>query len=344
MSIDQIHNIIEKNGFIPLDEYMHICMQSTPESYYRKGTPIGKSGDFITAPEISQLFGELIGVFLNFHLNTLLPDGYQICELGPGLGTLALDYLRALKKNPPTDIFFLESSETLKQKQLSNIPQAKHINQISDLPSLPTIFLANEFFDALPIKAFKCFGAEKSEIVISKNSQGKLVFDYAPAIRNDTGQIRGVYEYSPNSLEICSQIADFIHKAPSIFLTCDYGYETELETITFRGFKDHTITDGLQNPTSEDLTADVNFKSLANIFIQKGLIAYKLLNQQDFLMGMHIETRLHHLLRNVTDSKTKQLLISGTQKLVNPDEMGERFKFLLITPQYYELYPFTTSL
>jgi NADH dehydrogenase [ubiquinone] 1 alpha subcomplex assembly factor 7 len=344
MSKSFIHTYILENGFITLDHYMQLCLQDNDSGYYRTGNPIGKNGDFITAPEISQIFGELIGVFISFHLEKLFPNGYQICELGAGRGTLAHDYLRVLEKNMPSEIFFLESNAIFKQQQLMKIPNAKHIDALNQLPQKPTLFLANEFFDALPIKAFKLFGSEKSEIIIRLDSQENLKFDYASATKNDTQRHRGYVEISPMTLDFCSDIAHFIKDYHSSFLMCDYGYLSPLDTMTFRGFMNHTVTDGLQSPSHEDLTADVDFISIMNFFSQQSTHIYTPLTQADFLKAMHIDTRLHRLLHTLNTHDRKQHLINGVQKLLNPREMGERFKFLFISHARGELYPFSPLL
>lgn len=341
MSKSLIHNAIAENGFITLDAYMQLCLQHHDYGYYRTGNPIGKNGDFITSPEISQIFGELIGIFIHFHHATLFPQGYQICELGAGRGTLARDYLRVLQQNPPSDIFFLESSDTLKQQQLTQVPNANHIDTLHQLPEKPTLFLANEFFDALPIKAFKLFGSEKSEIIITQDAHDTLKFDYAAAIKNDTNRYRGYAETSPMTFEFCNQIAHFIKNHHSSFLMCDYGYTIPPDRLTFRGFMNHTVTDGLQAPCHEDLTADVNFTSIMDYFNQQTTIVYDLITQAYFLKAMHIDTRLHRLLRTIDSNDAKQQLINGVQKLLSVTEMGERFKFLFVSHTDNDYYPFT---
>ena len=335
-----LHRHILEHGFIRLDDYMYLCLHHDVHGYYRTGNPLGKTGDFITAPEISQIFGELIGVFIDFHLNTLFPQGYQICELGAGRGTLANDYLRVLQNNPPKDIFFLESNIHLKQQQSLIIPHVNHIDTLNDLPKKPTLFLANEFFDALPIKAFKLFGAEQAEMIITLDDKENLKFDYADITKNTHKHYKGYYETSPMTLEFCKQINHFIQHYQSSFLCCDYGYNTPLENITFRGFMNHTVTDGLQAPFCEDLTADVDFSQIMDYFYHNNAIVYDILSQKDFLTALHIETRLHRLLRTIDKSDIKQNMIHAVQKLMSPTEMGNRFKFLFVSHTQSEIYPF----
>jgi SAM-dependent MidA family methyltransferase len=343
MSLSIIHDYLDKNNFIAIDDYMRLCLQDENYGYYKKASAIGYQGDFITAPEISQIFGELIGVFFKFHLNTLLINSFQICELGGGTGILAQDYLRILNNhnnNEKIDVFFIESNEIFKKNQLDRIPNAHHITSIDLLPKKPTLFIANEFFDALPVKIFKVFGAEKAEIIIKYNNNKSLMFDYAPFVKNNFQQKKGFIEQTIETLKFCEKIALHIQHNNGAFLICDYGYQKPLEKMTFRGFKNHKITDGLQEPCLEDLTIDVNFQEIMDYFHQKNMNVSNLISQANFLKGLHIETRLHKLLNSASNRTTKETLIQGVQKLINPDEMGERFKLLCITKHHQALYPF----
>lgn len=337
---------IQENGSITLDEYMKVCLQHETFGYYKNNKVLGKTGDFITAPEISQIFGELIGVFISFHLEKIFPNMvYNICEMGAGNAILTVDYLRILKDKKPKNIFFLETNELLKQQQKLNIPESIHINDLSELPSVPTLFIANEFFDALPIKAYKIFGSQMAEIVIIQDENHQLGFSYAELIKNNSGMTRGFYETSPLGLAICADIASHIHHYSGAGLFCDYGYyQTALEKFSFRGFYQHQVTDGLTKLGNSDLTADVNFSELIDVFKKNHLAIYQPLTQSEYLKALHIDTRLHKLLGHTQSTEQKQLLISGVQKLVSPKEMGEKFKFIFVSKKQDEYYPFLNPL
>jgi SAM-dependent MidA family methyltransferase len=184
------------------------------------------------------------------------------------------------------------------------------------------------------------FGGEQSEIIINLDDNKNLGFDYAPPTKNITNRSYGYYETSPVTLDFCQQIGDFIKANQGAFLCCDYGYNTPLDTVTFRGFLDHKVTDGLQKPFSEDLTADVNFVEIMDFFYDNNHCVYNLMTQADFLGALYIDKRLHQLLRNINDNDIRQQLILGVQKLLLPNEMGQRFKFLLVTDSKQECYPF----
>jgi len=343
MQQNPIFAYLDKHEFITLDHYMQLCLQSHDNGYYRTGNPIGRLGDFTTAPEISQIFGELIGIFIQFHKATLFPNSYQICELGAGKGTLATDYLRVLntkEDTKPDQMFFLESNANLITQQKNNHPTSHHIQTISDLPPKPTLFIANEFFDALPIKAYKLFGAEMAELIIRKKPNNTLKFEHNPPVKNISGRIHGYYEQSNQAFDFYHAISDHIKHHQGALLMCDYGYNTPLEKTTFRGYYKHTITDGLQTPCQEDLTADIDFSQVTHYFLNNNLCVSDLLTQADFLKDLHIQTRLHKLLGMISDKKAKEALIQGVQKLIAPSEMGDRFKFLCVNTLNAPLYPF----
>lgn len=340
--VECIDAVIAEQGFISVSKYMQICLQHPEDGYYVSGTPLGKDGDFITASEISQLFGEMIGVFLLFHADKIFPNGYNLCELGAGWGTLCHDIMRVVSgKIPPKDIFFLESNHHLKQEQKKNIPDCKHISDLKDLPHSPIFFLANEFFDALPIDVFKLAGAEKYPLYLKNASrQGYYEWVMGEPIKNDTAYISGVQEICPDAHDYIHTLCQHIKTYGGMGLICDYGYDVgSLQKTSFRGFKNHQVTDGLQNAGDCDLTANVDFRALAQTVQRAGCHSYPLMTQKHFLEALQIDTRLHRLLRSVTGAE-RDSMIKGVQKLLNPAEMGEVFKFFCITDKDYGLYPF----
>lgn len=332
---------IAKKGSLSLHDYMALCLQHPEYGYYIRGNPLGHSGDFITAPEMSQLFGESIAFFLLSNLETLFPDGYSLCELGAGRGTLMADMLRILnKKTPPENCYILESNSLLKAQQIQNIPNVKHIESLNDLPEKPLFFIANEFFDALPLHAYKLAGSEKFEMhVTGKNG----AYDINPTHRshNDTGRHQGIYETCPDAHMIMEQIANHIksHKSSGIF--CDYGYTKPRETLSFRGYHKHKVTDGLSHPFEADLTADIDFAALGDTAQYSGAKTYPVMTQKHFLSHMHIELRLHKLLGQSKELKQSQIMIEAVRKLIDDSEMGEKFKFLFISHDKYDIYPFS---
>ena len=334
---------IAKKGSLSLHDYMALCLQHPQYGYYIRGNPLGHSGDFITAPEMSQLFGESIAFFLISHLDILFPEGYSICELGAGRGTLMADMLRILnKKTPPENCYILESNSLLKTQQIKNIPHVNHIDSLDDLPQKPLFFIANEFFDALPIHSYKLAGSEKFEMHITGK---KGVYELNPTHRshNETKRHQGIYETCPDAHHIMEQIADHIKRYKGSGIFCDYGYIKPRDTISFRGYHKHKVTNGLTHPFEEDLTADIDFTALSNTASHMGVKAYPVVTQKHFLAHMHIELRLHKLLGQSKDLKQSQIMIEAVRKLTDASEMGEKFKFLFISHLNSDIYPFNMT-
>ena len=170
--MEKIKENIIKKGAIPVSEFIQIAMNEPENGYYLSQKPIGESGDFITAPEISQIFGEIIGVwafdcFKKLNLNC----DFQIIDLGGGKGTLLKDISR-INKNKNTRYGFLEINEHLIKEQKNKIPQSGHYKKISEIPNLPTLFIGNEFLDVFPIKQFKKEGGNWKEVFVKlENNQ-----------------------------------------------------------------------------------------------------------------------------------------------------------------------------
>ena len=334
---------INKKGSLSLYDYMVLCLQHPEYGYYTDGTPLGRSGDFITAPEMSQLFGETIAFFLLSSVDALFPSGYSLCECGAGRGTLMADILRILnKKSPPQNCYSLESNVHLKQEQIQNIPAIKHIECLKDLPDEPIFFVANEFFDALPIHAYKVAGSEKFEMHVT-GQNGSYELSATHRSINDTPYHKGIYETSPDAHQIMQEIAQHITHNKGAALICDYGYTNPRDTLSFRGYHKHKVTDGLSHPFRSDLTADVDFSSLQNIARHHGAAIYPVMTQKAFLENMHISLRLHKLLHKCANDSQKELMITAVQKMLDFNEMGEKFKFLFISSAQDDIYPFNLT-
>ena len=161
---------INKNGYIPISKFMEISLSDPEDGYYIRQNPLGKKGDFITSPEITQIFGEVIGSWSIDIINKInSKSSFQIIDLGGGRGTLLKDIKRISKDNK-ISFGFLEINENLMKVQKKNIPDAKHYKKISEIPNAPTIFIGNEFLDVFPIKQYKRINEQWKEVFISKKS------------------------------------------------------------------------------------------------------------------------------------------------------------------------------
>ena len=318
MSIKQnIIEIILEKGTITVAEYMEICIPY----YYANNNPFGKDGDFITAPEISQIFGEIIGAWLLNQWYNLGQPTAILCEAGPGRGTLMQDILRVTAKSDfhnQIEICLIENSQKLRELQKQNINHGKiswH-NSFASIPNKPLFLVANEFFDAMPIEQYLENGEKRKITYID----GQLKFI-------PKGEV--VAEESPVSSMIMEQICNHIKQFGGVAIIIDYGYAEKQYGATLQALKKHEFVLPLEFIGEADITALVNFKSLIEIAQNIGLkTTYT--TQGEFLRGAGAELRAITLCKNASDS-TRENILSGLERLVSPQKMGELFKVLTIS-------------
>ncbi|CAG2241632.1 NDUFAF7 [Mytilus edulis] len=318
-------NKIKATGPLTVADYMREVLTSPSEGYYMTRDVFGQEGDFITSPEISQMFGEMIGIwFVDEWMKNKSPSPVQLVELGPGRGTLADDVLRSSRLTDgynSSDLETPDSSEKIskhyyqcKTKYGINVYWYKLLH---DVPSEHSLYLAHEFFDALPICKFQKT-ADKGwcEVMIDINpvteSTNQFKYVLSPgATPNSTGYLRHIrpadrrehIEVAPYSGVIILQIAERIKQNGGCALIADYGHDGD-KTDTLRSFKQHRLHDVLCDPGTADLTADVDFSFSVTFAYQPKQM----------------------LLQN-KDQATKKNLISGFDMITNPEKMGDRFKF-----------------
>lgn len=326
------------SGPITVADYMATCLMHPKHGYYQQRPVFGAEGDFTTAPEISQMFGEMIGVWLMDRWTSMgKPSAFNIIEAGPGRGTLMADILRTAKALPAfldaAHIHFIETSEQLRQQQKRKVPNAEWHGDFSALPAGPSLFVANEFFDALPIHQY----IRKSGVWLEKRvgiSSDALCYALTPA----TGAVSlisdklsnkaaedSVIEICPAAISIAGQIADHIKQHTGAALIIDYGYFPAGIGDTFQALEGHKYVDPLLNPGSVDLTAHVNFESLQQIALEAGLAAPGPVDQGALLMRLGIGARCEALATAKADHKQASLL-SQLKRLTAPSEMGTLFK------------------
>nr|SVE75768.1 EOG090X06OK [Daphnia hispanica] len=347
--------------------------------YYMNRDVFGQTGDFITSPEISQMFGELIAVWLvNEWTKCGRPTPFQLAELGPGRGTLMADILRVFSKfkiaESDFSVSLVEVSPYLGQVQEKHLCSSQSqeatelpkdslhykqsislygspirwYNHISDLPRTFTLFLAHEFFDALPIHKLVKVDQGWREVLIDLNREDftlryVLSRDRTPAcLYRMNNEIRNELEVSPQSLVITQAMASRIHRDGGIGLVIDYGHEGD-KTDTFRGFKNHKLHDPLVDPGTADLTADVDFAAVkwaathpSAVEGWKANLTYGTVDQKDFLTRLGINLRLDQLLASCRDETVARDLKSAHRMLTDPVEMGSKFKFLALYPPVME--------
>lgn len=314
--------------------------------YYATRDPLGAAGDFITAPEISQMFGELIGLALaDAWMRSAAPTrAPAYVELGPGRGTLAADALRAMERarlTPP--VHLVETSPALRERQRLAVPQARFHDSIDDLPDdMPLLVVGNEFFDALPIRQSVKTAEGWREMMVGlaaaePDGTGRLLAPVAgqrptdawvPDALRDAPE-GAIHEQSPASAAIMMGLARRIAKQGGIALFVDYGYEGPALGDTVQAVKDHRFADPFADPGEQDVTAHVDFTLLANAARQEGLIAHGPVGQGAFLTRLGIGPRAQALARARPDQA--DAIETARRRLVDADQMGTLFKVLALT-------------
>ncbi len=338
---------IKANGPMNMAEYMQFCLQHETYGYYIRSDPFGTKGDFTTAPEISQIFGELIGAWLATQWQQTGCAGAALVELGPGRGTLMADILRATRHAPgfhdSISVHMVETSPLLKKKQWATLAgKHAHLNwhdHISTIPKKPLLLVANEFFDALPIQQF-LHSKEKGwqERVVTLNEKDQLAFSFIaakpPALLKKCPVSDELYEYSPASMEVMQAICAHLAKYQGVALIIDYGYVrnalNNYHGDTLQAVKGHNFHEVLRDPGTADISAHVDFSALADTANSKGAKAYPPVSQGSLLLRLGGEIRLKTLCQNARGEE-KSTILSGFERLTSPEAMGNLFKALCVT-------------
>ena len=337
---DRIARQIAATGPIRLSDYMALALLDPTEGYYTTRDPLGRAGDFITAPEISQMFGELLGLALaQAWMDQGAPDPFTLAELGPGRGTLMADLWRATAQvsgfHAAAQMVLVEVSPTLRARQSEALPQAAHVGAVTDLPTGQPLFLvANEFFDALPIRQFVRVEDGWRETVIGLR-QGHLTRGLTDPLRVPQLAHRedvapgSVVEFCPALPPIAAEIGQRIAGAGGAALIIDYGDLSPLGD-TFQAVAGHPKVDPLAAPGSADLTAHVDFAALAEA--ARPARASAPVPQGAFLERLGITARAQALARGLTGAAL-DTHVAAHRRLTHPDEMGHHFKVVGLTPE-----------
>ena len=320
----QIIKRIQHSGPLSVAEYMGLCNAH----YYATRDPLGTKGDFTTSPEISQIFGELLGVWMIDYWQRSSGKQAILCELGPGRGTLMKDMLRATRADnafhDATPVWMVETSPALTKIQKQNLAGA-HANiswhkSLDNLPPLPLFLVANEFFDALPVQQFLKTEAGWQERQVGMNDNH---FIWQPE-----GKV--IAEASPDSASIMAHIATHINAYGGAALIIDYGHNGGQQGDTLQAVRKHTYADPLKMPGEVDLTAHVDFGALLHTAKGRGARVWGEVTQGTFLKRLGAELRAQALCRNAKPEE-QHMILSGLERLVAPHEMGELFKVIAIT-------------
>ena len=340
--MQSINKYFSKAKKIPLDEFIANVLYDENYGYYSKKIPFGKYGDFVTAPEISFLFSEMLAIWtVNFweHLNK--PKKFNIVELGPGNGCMSLTLVNVFKKFPKffnsTNIFLYEKSKYLKKLQKKNLfgEKIKWIKNFKNIKSGPVIFLGNEFFDAIPIKQYKKINNILYEkyVKLENNSQIKTFFkrtnlktikelEKFNIIKN-----KSFIEFPRQGFKELDLITNTIKRLNGGLLLIDYGFLKQESYNTLQSVKNHKKNKLFDNLGDADITSLVNFNLLEMYFKKKILKTNSVVTQEFFLKKMGIVNRAEILSKKM-NFKEKSETYYRLQRLLNPKQMGELFKVI----------------
>lgn len=341
-----LKRMIAADGPLALDRYMGLCLGHPTAGYYTTRDPFGRDGDFITAPEISQIFGELIGLWCA-HVWTMMgsPRSFTLTELGPGRGTLMADLLRAGRKLPgfidAADIALVETSPALRQRQSESLSahadNTAWYDHIDDVPGGPTIMVANELLDALPVRQFERTGRGWFERAVGLDADGRLSLGLlpAPAVPGDIpdhlaeAPDGSICETSPAIMAMATAIARRIARFGGAALLIDYGYCSPGTGDTIQALSAHEYVGLLERPGECDLTAHVDFSQVAETARQAGASVYEPVTQADFLNALGIGLRADALKTGATNDQRTDI-DHAVERLTDTDKMGEMFKVMVI--------------
>jgi SAM-dependent MidA family methyltransferase len=333
---------IARDGPMPVDAYMALCLYDQQHGYYSSRLPFGAAGDFVTAPEISQMFGEMVAVWAAEAWAAMrMPERFALIECGPGRGTMMKDVLRATRTlagfRKALDIHLVETSAGLQARQRETLDDAGDVPlhwhaSIDDVPALPSILVANEYFDALPVRQAECRSDGWHERVVTVDCCDALKLTVArdplcgltvpPAVA--AAPAGTVYEWRP--ADAASAIARRA-AAGGVALIIDYGHVKSAAGDTFQAVRSHRYADRLASPGLADLTAHVDFEALARAARQAGARVHGPVEQGVWLKRLGVEVRAAMLQANVDKTKSNEiaedlLRLTGT----GPNQMGALFK------------------
>ena len=345
-------------SYMTVDQFMSDCLWDKEYGYYATRYPVGQHGDFITAPEISQIFGELIGLWSAVIWRDLMgaPAAHSLVEFGPGRGTLMRDMLRATAKVPgfQTDMRcqLLERSETLKAEQQATLASCaiRPIWQRNTLDiEVPAIIIANEFFDALPVHQWVKSERGWTWRSVEVDGNGELQFGVhkTARVRENLDELfpdapLGAVVESQRPELMLDDIGAKSKLGPVAMLIVDYGHETTALGDTLQAVRNHAHEHPLTSPGEADLSAQVDFAAIANAARKAGLTVDGPITQAEFLGRLGIVERAHKLTA-ANPARAAEIEI-GVARLMAPDSMGTRFKVLgLRSPNLPTLPGFETT-
>ena len=329
---------------LPLDKFIEMALYDKNSGYYMKRNPFGKEGDFTTSPNITRLFSEMIAIWvITFWKSIGSPKKFNLIELGAGNGEMMRVIIDTLKNFPECfdncNFQIHEKSTFLTEQQQQNLKLENVIwlDDIKKVNSNPTIFLANEFFDALPIKQFfkKNEGWVERFVNFKKINKAKFkeqltdIKKIEKKLNFEISKDQNIIEYSPSSFEYLKNICNTITKNDGGILIIDYGHLNAKMHETLQAVNNHKYSNVLENIGDSDITYNINFNLFQKFINQFHNLNSLVSNQKKFLTSMGILQRAEIISKNISFSK-KTDLFYRIRRLIDEKQMGELFKVMLI--------------
>lgn len=357
---NKIKNLIRHNGPLSITDYFAICLADPEHGYYMTREPFGRTGDFITAPEISQLFGEMLGIFVvhAWQQHGSPTENVRLVEIGPGRGTLMHDMLRVISKLAPTlfesaHVHLVETSERLRGVQRITLESySAKVSWFGDFEEVPegfTLLVANELFDAIPIRQFIKTPTGFRERLVTLDANDELAFGVgvagidpallpAPPGHEPEGTI---FEIAPARQAVMQTLAERLRHHGGTGAIIDYGTMVTNYGDTLQAVLRHQFDDPLAHPGEADLTSHVDFEDLAKVARASGVQINGCLRQGDFLYGLGIAERASRLAKDKPFEQQK-LIAAAVDRLAGEGagKMGELFKVLAVSSPHVQLAPF----
>jgi NADH dehydrogenase [ubiquinone] 1 alpha subcomplex assembly factor 7 len=333
--------MIRREGPLPVGRFMDLALNHPTCGYYRRRDPLGAQGDFVTAPELSQAFGEVIGAWLAQVWQDLgAPAPFRLVELGPGRGTLLADALRATRSVPgfhrSLRLHLVETGEVMRAAQATRLDgfNVSWHDQFDAVPTGPILLVANEFFDALPTHQLVATASGWVERLVDLDTGGRLTFRLGRSSALGAGLPEAtpgtLAEVSPARSELARAIARRIADDGGLALVIDYGAWAEGPTgDTLQATSRHAPCDPLAAPGIADLTTHVDFRALAEAAAGGGAAVYGPVPQGTFLTTLGVHLRTAKLLERAAPDQ-RRALRAALFRLTDPGAMGELFKVLVI--------------
>jgi SAM-dependent MidA family methyltransferase len=349
----RIREEVRRNGSISVERYMAICLFDPDFGYYTTREPFGASGDFTTAPEISQMFGEMLAVWWVSARRAMKLPELALVEIGPGRGTLMQDLLRTISKLEPRAVPAVDLVEASPRLTLAQQEKLKNVSanvswhaSPETLPAAPLGIIANELFDAIPAAQYVKTQDGWFERAVLIGSEERLEFGTGAKMLNENDLPPGchkqpvgqIFESAPARIEMCQSLSRRIKCQGGLALFIDYGHGQPGFGDTLQAVKSQKYAGVFDHPGEADLTSHVDFSSLADAARKEGLFVFEIINQGAFLKDCGIEARAAAL-KSAGSAAVAQAIDAAVHRLTADEEMGGLFKILCVSSAPIDLPP-----